>query len=319
MNTSKCQNKPLSIKFLAFLLLAIVGAEFYARYALGLGDPPVSIADPEVDYLFAPNQTCSRFGNRIVYNNASMRCDFDVKADVGKKIFIVGDSVINGGALTDHKNLATTYLQERIDPTRKSIQVCNVSAGSWGPGNYAAYFIKFRSIVSCNDIFIVEVNSHDLWEDDPRDTAGANVGVDIAFPSKRPICALWDGFDRYLMPRIRAILGLSAVNTKVDVPKWGKDVDLEIVKYNLRCLDAVYALSGNSKYMLIYKSRAEVLSGKISLGESVFRQYAATRGIGVIEANLNPETDYRDLIHPNESGQLKIAKAIELALNTNLK
>ena len=52
--------------------------ELFSRYYLGLGNPPLCIADQEIDYIFAPNQDCNRVGNRIVYNNVSMRCDFDV-------------------------------------------------------------------------------------------------------------------------------------------------------------------------------------------------------------------------------------------------
>ena len=67
-------------RLLAFSIAAIIVvlAELIARYTLGLGDPPLAIADCEIDYIFAPNQNCNRFGNHIVYNDASMRCDFDV-------------------------------------------------------------------------------------------------------------------------------------------------------------------------------------------------------------------------------------------------
>ena len=312
----KKQNKVLVV---CGLVTAAVGcAELYARFELGLGDPPLSVADAELDYYFAPNQCCNRFGNRIVYNNVSMRCDFDVRPGSGAKtIFVIGDSVLNGGVLTDHKNLATTILQEKLDPNRTSVQVCNISAGSWGPGNYAAYLRRHADLISGQDILILELNSHDLWEDIPEETGGRNVGVDVAFPAHKPFCALWDGFHRYAVPRLRQKFGLSAVNTKVDVPRWGDDADSEIAHYNLKKLDEIYAMHVRSRYMLIYRSRAESQSGQVSLGESIFRDYAAAHGIPVIEVALNPDTDYRDLIHPNESGQRKIADAIEAALKTH--
>ena len=52
-------------------LFLLVGLECLARFCLGLGDPPLSIPDKTIDYLFAPNQVCHRFGNLIVYNNVS--------------------------------------------------------------------------------------------------------------------------------------------------------------------------------------------------------------------------------------------------------
>src|SRR5437762_1643345 len=50
------------------LLALLVTGEIVARYGLGLGDPPLSVADPQIEYLFKPNQTCRRFGHRIHYN-----------------------------------------------------------------------------------------------------------------------------------------------------------------------------------------------------------------------------------------------------------
>ena len=94
------------------LLVAVAGAELFCRLYLGLGDPPISISDEEIDYIFAPNQDCSRFGNTVIYNNLSMRCAFDLDiADKASRVFVVGDSVINGGVLTDQSNLARPYRQ----------------------------------------------------------------------------------------------------------------------------------------------------------------------------------------------------------------
>ena len=293
-------------------VVLVLGVELFARYGLGLGDPPLSIPDTEIDYVFAPNQDCRRFGNRIVYNDCSMRCDFDVNGGnrPEERIFVVGDSVVNGGVLTDHGDLATTILQERMDATRKNIQVCNVSAGSWGPGNYAAYFRKYRNLIGTNDTVIIEVNSHDLWEDDPKKTGGANVGKDISLPDQKPWCATWDGFDRYFMPKMRKWLGKAQVNTKVDVPKWGNDVENKSAKYNLARLDEIYALPWARKYLLIHRSQLETHEDCETPGETAFRKYASGRGITIIDLKLNDGDDFRDAIHQSESGQRKMADAI---------
>ena len=301
------------------MFLAVVCAELFARYYLGLGDPPIAMGDAEIDYIFAPNQDCNRFGNRIVYNDASMRCDFDVLTTRPScRIFIVGDSVVNGGVLTDHNDLATTILQSRLEKTRNNIHVCNVSTGSWGPGNYAAYFRKYRELVDTNDVLVLEVNSHDLWEDDPTKTAGRNVGKDTALPDRKPWCALWDGFDRYLIPRIRRLLGKSQVNTKVDVPKWQTDAENEVAKYNLRMLDDVFKLPFEKKYILIHRSRQESKEHSETSGESRFRKFADERAIPIIELVLE-ESDYRDKIHLSSSGQRKMADAIEKYLHDFIK
>ena len=96
----------------------------------------------------------------------SMRCAFPVsERETTNRVFVVGDSVVNGGVLTDHADLATTLLQDAFP----QVQVCNVSAGSWGPGNYTAYFRKHLNLIGSNDVLFVEVNSHDLWEDNRKD------------------------------------------------------------------------------------------------------------------------------------------------------
>ena len=298
-------------------IMIVVCAELFARFNLGLGDPPILAPDSDIDYIFAPNQRCNRFGSRIVYNNCSMRCDFDCvvgESPDRKRIFVVGDSVVNGGSLTDHKNLATTIMQEKLDPSRSKIQVCNVSAGSWGPGNYIAYFRRYQALVGTNDVLVVELNSHDLWEDDPRLTGGANVGKDIACPNRKPCCALSDGFRRYFMPRLRRSLGMAVINTKVDVPRWEKDVHSASAEFNLAALTALYELPVCKRYLLVHRTREETKNDVESVGETAFRNFAASKGIPIIDLKLNDKDDFRDEIHLNESGQLKMASAIGNAL-----
>ena len=298
------------------VLVFVAGVEIFSRFILGLGDPPLSISDEELDYMFAPNQDCMRFGNHVYYNNCSMRSDFPVneKDDPEERIFVVGDSVVNGGVLTDHRDLATTILQERVDATRSRVQVCHVSAGSWGPGNYAAYFRKYSNLVRTNDIIIVELNSHDLWEDDPLNSKGANVGKDIALPDHKPWCATWDGFDRYFIPRMRKWFGLLQVNTKIDVPKWEDDADSESAKYNLTMLNELFSYPWVKKFLLIHRSREEARENQETVGERAFRRYAAANGIVIVTLKLDENTDYRDNIHLSSSGQRKMADTIVKAL-----
>lgn len=292
-----------SLAFMIIATFAILGiVELGARYGLGLGDPPLSIPDAEIDYLFAPNQDCNRFGNRIIYNNLSMRCDFDVDENCRtSRVYVVGDSVINGGVLTDHAALATTLLQRDLP----NVQVCNISAGSWGPGNYAAYFRRHTGLRG--GTLIVEVNSHDLWEDDPKESRGRNVGEDVSFPDRKPWCALWDGFNRYFIPRIRGWMGLQQINTKVDVPQWGRDANDPVARWNLSELDWLFGEPFDRKILLIHRTRQETQNADgISSGEARFRQWTREKGISCRLLELDAARDYRDTIHLNEEGQGKL-------------
>lgn len=297
--------KPLHIAFVAIAGLGL--AEVGARYGLGLGDPPVSVADAEIDYLFAPNQDCNRFGNRIVYNNLSMRCDFDVDETCRtSRVYVVGDSIINGGGGTDHEKLATTLLQREFP----NVQVCNIGAGSWGPGNYAAYFRRHPGLRG--GTLIVEVNSHDLWEDDPKESKGKCVGKDVAFPDRKPWCALWDGFDRCFMRWLRRKMSLAQVNTKVDVPKWGEDANDPIANWNLGELDWLFGEPFGKKILLIYRTKKEMQDvGKIPVGEKRFREWAREKGISCSFLELDPARDYRDIFHMNDNGQRKLYQLLK--------
>ena len=289
------------------VVVALVGAaEIAARYGLGLGDPPVSVADAEIDYLFAPNQECWRFGNRIRYNNLSMRCDFDVDENCKtSRVYVVGDSVINGGAPTDQDALATTLLQRELS----NVQVCNISAGSWGPGNYAAYFRLHPGLRG--GTLIVEVNSHDLWEDDPKESGGRLVGKDVAYPDRKPFCALMDAC--CFIPKACRLLGFASVNTKIDVPKWGADAKDPIAEWNLGELDWLFGQEFERRAMVIVRTKKEALNAdKVSPGEARFQQWAQEKGIPCHLLKVDPEQDYRDPFHLNKNGQRKLYQLLRM-------
>lgn len=297
--------KKISLILVGLVAVTIVGMELCARLVLGLGNPPLSLADEEIDYLFAPNQRCSRFGNRIDYNNLSMRQDFDVdKVYTGKRLFVVGDSVVNGGVLTDQDDLATAILTQKFP----EYQVCNVSAGSWGPGNCAAYFRRYQWLVREGDVLVLEASSHDLWEDDPRESKGKIVGS-RSFPSKKPFCALWDGFYRYGWPKFAAKLGIyQARNKKIDVvPELNKD---ELEAYNVSSLQAILSLPFEKKYLMMFRSRYESELGEPTEGERKICEVARSLGAEVFVVALDPTTEFRDTIHPNNAGQRKMAEII---------
>ena len=62
-----------AIVALAAVCLLAVGGEWFARSVLGLGDPPLSITHPRIEYLYVPNQDVQRFGKRFLVNDYSMR------------------------------------------------------------------------------------------------------------------------------------------------------------------------------------------------------------------------------------------------------
>lgn len=121
------------------LVVLLVAAEIFCRAYLGLGDPPLSVSDPELEYMFVGPRTYHRFGNVIAYNSFHQRSPELAarRTDTSElRVMVLGDSVVNGGAQTDQTELATSRIAARLSTElARPTAVMNVSAGSWGPEN----------------------------------------------------------------------------------------------------------------------------------------------------------------------------------------
>ena len=193
----KLQSKKVLIRKICLISLGVfvfglIGMELFLRWHYGLCDAVLMRSDPDYEYIAQPDQNRKRFGNHIKYNTYSMRSD-DLR-DGSLRILCVGDSILNGGALTDHSDLATTLLSEKLSASlKKDIQVLNVSAGSWGPDNCAAY-LKKNGHFGASAIFLI-TSSHDA-----RDTMtfAPVVGKLKYYPNKQYKLAVVELLDRYL-------------------------------------------------------------------------------------------------------------------------
>ena len=98
----------------AFALLALI-VEVVCRKVIGLGTPPLNTSYEGMGYKLKPNQDITRFGNRVVINNASMRTSNDIQGmpESGKsRVLIFGDSVPWGGSQLDQEDIATSLLSK---------------------------------------------------------------------------------------------------------------------------------------------------------------------------------------------------------------
>jgi len=88
----------MKLRIALAVCLAVIFLEAYARLGLGLGDPPLTVRDPKIDYMFKPNSVYHRFGNLVSYNSYAMRSS---EPPAGQAhVLVFSDSVMNGGALT---------------------------------------------------------------------------------------------------------------------------------------------------------------------------------------------------------------------------
>lgn len=181
------------IFFSIFFLLVCI--ELILRFAYGFCSAPLYVEDPDYEYIYAPNQTVRRFGNTIRTNSLSMRSE-ELSPSDSVTVLLIGDSVVNGGSLTDNEELASTLLEKRLSAELgKRVRVLNISAGSWGPDNIAAYLNK-HGVFNAKVMGLV-ASSHDAFD---IMTHAEQVGVDPNLPDKQFRVALVELWSRYIYP-----------------------------------------------------------------------------------------------------------------------
>jgi len=179
---------------IASALLALIFLELALRIRFGFGDPLLYVADAEIGYLLAPNQSVRRFGNRIEINQYSMRSHkFAPKPEIGtKRVLMIGDSIINGGWWTDQKDVVSELI---VRSSNQPLEVLNASANSWSPQNELAYLKRFGTFNA--EVIVLVINTDDLFGTQPTSLA---IGHDRNYPNQKPISAIVEVVDRYLLP-----------------------------------------------------------------------------------------------------------------------
>jgi hypothetical protein len=299
----------------AFLIfLTAIFSEIVAKYYFGLGTPPLVIKHPKIEYMFKPNQDVFRFGNHFTTNQYGMRSKpFDIKKGSSEfRVMVFGDSVLNGGNLTDQKLLSTTVLENKINTDKiKKIVVGNISAGSWGPGNWLAYAKNYGFFGA--DVVVLVLSSHDYADNPTFEILNPNT-----HPTEAPISALLEGVTRYL-PRYLPVLDLDNKN-KTELDKFIAGADEKEVRKGLGDLTSFLELAKrNSPQVLVMQhwERLEVERGSTNPGNQRIKGICEKMEISCVslepyfsrsmKIGVNP---YRDNIHPNQIGQKLIAEAI---------
>jgi len=305
--------------------LAIVALEGFSRFVLGLGDPPLSVADPHIEYLFKPG-VYRRFGNLIRVNSHHMRAEElpPTKTDAAElRVLVFGDSVINGGALTDQQDLATERIRSEISAaTGKRVRVGNVSAGSWGPGNLLAYVRQFGLFDA--DVVILVLNSGDIG-DNPTDRKV--VGIEPNFPDRAPFLAIQEGLTRYCLPKLRAMLRPATPSIHGSAKL---DAEAAAANQSLQDLDEILSLIQQKRIpvVMIFSPQRPEARGIDSSGAKAIREFAAGNDLRLIDltecfgaAIAEGKNPYRagDQIHPNQYGQRLLAEAMTEAVLGSLK
>lgn len=291
---------------LIVLILGFVALEVGLRHFLGLGNMLLYDNDPGYEYLPKPNQDTRRFGHRVVTNEFSMR-SLPIASSDTCIVLGFGDSVINGGAPTDQDSLATSIVEENFRKVgNTAFRFLNVSAGSWGPDNCAAYVKKFGSFDA--KMIILFVSSHDAHD---NMTFQPVVGVEASYPDKQFPLATIELVDRYLWPRFMGLFDGQPVGENLMINKGGADFNPGFQFFKEYCEQ-----NGIPLIVCLHAEQFEVNQGKFSSeGEEVL-EFCRQNNIKVIKGLDIGESieDYRDNIHLNERGQKRWVKALSMAI-----
>ncbi len=170
--------------------------ELGLRLGFGFGTPLLYVGDPQIGYLLKPNQRVKRFGNRIQVNEYSMRTApiSPQPLDSTRRIFLIGDSIVNGGWWTDQGQILSSLLEKQLNRDRATTQVINASANSWGPRNELAYLERFSCFGA--ETLVLVINTDDLFAVAPT---AIPVGRDRNYPDRPPFSALTELLGRYLI------------------------------------------------------------------------------------------------------------------------
>lgn len=253
--------------------------------------------DPAFEYIAQPNQNLVRLGNRMSYNDQSMRSNALSERD-SCVVIGFGDSVINGGTLTDQDSLATTLLENSLGNHSRFL---NVSAGSWGPDNCAAYLAKHGNFNAV--LFVLVVSSHDAHDNMEFDKV---VGNHPSYPDKQYPLAVIEVFDRYVLPRIAGYFG-NATENDLMINKNGVEFNTGFEFFRNYCRDHNIPL-----LIYLHAEQQEIIDGKYNDGGQEIIRFCEENKIPYIPGLMAGETPdlYIDQIHFNNSGQKLLAKAL---------
>ncbi len=229
-----------------------------------------------------------------------------------------GDSVLNGGNLTDHAKLATTLLAKRLTlRMRVPVVVGNISAGSWGPGNWLAYAREYGFFDA--DVVLLLISSHDAGDNPTFAPLNPNT-----HPQNRPVSALLEGITRYL-PRYLPEWVKTGVAGPTAPPVVANNE--QMIAQGTADLRAFLdlALTQVPRVMVVqYPDRSELGPDGAKLGYYLIKSIVEESGAEVFSAFSDMkaaldrgENPYRDNIHVNDSGQMVLSDVFFRALGWN--
>jgi hypothetical protein len=291
------------LRFAITLLLLLAIVEIALRVVWGFGNPVLYSASADYEYMYAPNQHLTRFGNKIQTNSFGMRSP-EPAPDDSIRILYIGDSVINGGTHTAQDNLSSHLLAESLSKMlHKKVSVLNISAGSWGPDNAAA-FLKKHGTFNANAMIVV-FSSHDAFDNMNFEDVIDN---NIHYPGHKPASAISEVILRYFTPFVSSILGASTEENKKLM------INNQRQQFNSGWKGLIDIAEADSipLFIVLHAEQAEINKGAYNRYGQMIQDTLKAHNIPfATDLNWGISADYyRDFIHLNDKGQLFLAEKL---------
>ena len=286
----------------------VVLLEFTLRFAFGFCDALLYQSSDNYEYIAQPNQNRLRFGAHIHYNSYSQRNEEPDSARV--KILGLGDSVIFGGTWMDQDSLATTLFSNET-----GMQMLNISAGSWGPDNCAAY-LKEKGTFGAKAMILV-CSSHDAYD---VMSFTPVVGVYPTYPERQYRLAIVELMDRYLMPRVRSFFLKQKQRLDPDAAVVDKMSQKFVAKKSLlfnpgfdqlkNMADSLHIPFG----VYLHAETGELMQGSYNEMGYEIMEWAEKNGVPLMKGMDRGENEsmYKDMIHLNGKGQKHLAASLKV-------
>ncbi len=302
------------IAFGGLLVLGVLAAEVVLRVKYGFCQAVLMRNDDSYEYIAQPSQTRRRFGNTIHYNSYSQRSEEPSENAV--KILFLGDSVVNGGTLTDQDDLASMLVEKELCVRLGGMfQVLNISSGSWGPDNCNAYLDK-HGLFGASALVLV-ASSHDAYDIMTNYQPAGNL---VSYPDKQYSLALSELYFRYgdhVRHRLLGMFSRKAVKAGEAMAEF--DRANQISKASREFNPGFKGILDKSKQaqipmlLVLHAEIGEQRKGMFTQGGDEIQAFASANGVSLVDDLGKLETkDYRenDPIHLSASGQRKLAKII---------
>ena len=301
------------MKIISIVLASIVGiaviSEIGLRAIMGLGTPPLYIADRDIGYLLAPNQKLRRQGSRYETNQYSMRSQ-PLRDEAKDRILLLGDSVVNGSWWTDGSQTLSSLLANKLqDEGAEATEVLNISANSWSPRNELAYLKRF-GLFDASALILV-INTDDLLATEPTSLV---VGTP-SYPNKNPSLALIEYYQLFI----------TSPQPIPELEQLKATPESDRLEQNLAAIAEIEAIADASetKFVLVLTPLLREFQSGSTESELESRkrlqELVTAENINYIDILSEwadfpqPEFLYRDRIHPTPQGNIKIIEAIRVS------